>query len=83
MCKNGRCINSDFDCSFVSDSCPDDDKPYLCPNGECSDDLNCTNQKESEKEICPTGKIMCSSGRCVENKTEILRTQCSNNIGCP
>ena len=35
MCKNGRCLDSKYDCSLVSDACPDDDKPYLCPNGEC------------------------------------------------
>ena len=27
--------------------------------------------------------MLCSSGRCVENNNEILRSQCTNNIGCP
>ena len=39
MCKNGRCVNSKFDCSLVSEACPDEDKPYLCPNGECVNNL--------------------------------------------
>ena len=43
MCKNGRCVNSKFDCSLVSEACPDEDMPYLCPNGECTNDITkCT-----------------------------------------
>ena len=82
MCKNGRCIDINHDCSLVSDACPDGDTPYLCPNGECIN--NITNCKESlTNSICEEGKVLCTSGRCVENKTEIIRTQCTNNIGCP
>ena len=82
MCKNGRCIASNFDCALVSDACPDEDSPYLCPNGECTNDLSkCTNVVNNN--VCENGKVMCYSGRCVENKKEIIRTQCTNNIGCP
>ena len=82
LCKNGRCIALNVDCSLVSDACPDDDYPYLCPNGECTDSLSNCHNIENEG-ICETGKVMCPSGRCVENKKEILATQCTNNIGCP
>ena len=82
MCKNGRCVDSKYDCSLVSEACPDDDLPYLCPNGECTN--NITSCKEAtNNDICQEGKVLCSSGRCVENNNEILRTQCTNNIGCP
>jgi len=81
-CKNGRCIALNIDCSLVSEACPDDDLPYLCPNGECTNSLsNCKNIENDN--ICENGKVMCFSGRCVENKKEILATQCTNNIGCP
>ena len=82
MCKNGRCLDSKYDCSLVSDACPDDDKPYLCPNGECVNNLlECSITDNNN--ICEEGKVMCPSGRCVENKKEILRASCTNNIGCP
>ena len=83
LCKNGRCMNSDYDCSLVSDACPDEDQPYLCPNGECVHNLINCNNVENVNNICGEGKIMCSSGRCVEKKKEIIITQCTNNIGCP
>ena len=82
MCKNGRCINSNDDCSLVSDACPDEDAPYLCPNGECTKDLTKCEEK-TDNTICDEGKFLCESGRCVENKKEIIRAQCTNNIGCP
>ena len=82
MCKNGRCVNSKFDCSLVSEACPDEDMPYLCPNGECTNDI--TKCKSATNEgICEEGKVMCPSGRCVENKMSSLLTQCTNDIGCP
>ena len=83
MCKNGRCISSEYDCSLLSDACPDEEMPYLCPNGECTNNLENCPKAENNDNICGEGKIMCSSGRCVENKKEIIISQCTNNIGCP
>ena len=82
MCKNGRCVNSKFDCSLVSEACPDEDMPYLCPNGECTNDITKC-QSATNENICEEGKVMCPSGRCVENKMSSLLTQCTNDIGCP
>ena len=81
-CPNGRCMPSLLDCSLINNACPDDDKPYLCSNGECIDDLKKCPSVEITGE-CEEGKERCPTGRCVENKTEIFRSQCSNNIGCP
>ena len=81
-CPNGRCMPSLSDCSLINNACPEDDKPYLCSNGECIDDLNKCPLTQIQGE-CEEGKIRCPTGRCVENNTEIFRSQCSNNIGCP
>ena len=82
MCKNSRCIDLDLDCALVSDACPDNNMPYLCPNGECTKNISeCIESVDNN--ICGEGKFLCNSGRCVENKKEIIRTQCTNNIGCP
>ena len=76
MCKNGRCVNSKFDCSLVSEACPDEDKPYLCPNGECINDISKCSNIQNFENICEEGKVLCNSGRCVENKKEFLISQC-------
>ena len=77
-CDNGRCMNSEAECLLASRSCPDDEKPFLCPNGECTSDLNKCTDKE-----CPGDYIRCNNGRCVENNEQSFLNDCTNEIGCP
>jgi hypothetical protein len=81
-CPNGRCMKSLFECSLISNACPDDSSPYLCPNGECIDDLSKCNST-SISGNCDAGKIKCSSGRCINNDIKEVLSKCTNSIGCP
>ena len=83
-CPNGRCLNSLSECSLSSNSCPNDDEPYLCSNGECISDISKCPETDNPGQ-CESGKERCSSGRCIEKSKgkSAFRTLCSNNIGCP
>ena len=82
-CPNGRCRKSLSECSLISNACPDENKPYLCSDGNCEDDISKCVEPGDLQNGCMDGKIRCKTGRCVENTYESIISNCSNNIGCP
>lgn len=76
-CSSGRCLDSEDQCAAESIACPDDENPYLCPNGKCA----------ASSGACGGGStcdgFTCPSGRCVPNDNKSKRTLCTNEIGCP
>ena len=77
-CDNGRCMNSELECILSNKACPDDDKPFLCNNGQCVSDLS-----ECKDNECEKGFTRCYNGRCVEDNEESYMQKCTNEIGCP